>query len=364
MDLGNQDVTRSADLTSQHSNVMAEFMGIKMNSPVIAGSCPRNLDFESVRQLISAGVGAIVLPSILQEQLVYQSLVKSEPLHATGHSGHEPQQDRYNGGPEEYLKSIQAMKATFAVPTIASIHGASTGAWLDYARSIQDSGADALEVNWQTGRCDPNERGDQVETRMLRWVEKVRASVTIPIAFKMSQRFTNIASIALKLQDAGVNGLVLFAHRPQWDVDIDRGHWTIGWELSPIHSLGSTLEGLVETRTQRLTIPIAASGGVRTGDDTIKTLMAGADVAMVVSEIYRQGPDAIHDILAGIQRFLRQNHHASLKLFLETRPNFDQLPNYSMRSEIVDPLTSSQNYLDPTPVARVISGDGFGHPNC
>lgn len=344
-------------------SLASSFMGLKMNSPVIAGSCPLHINMERIRLLENAGIGAVVLPSILQEQLVYQSILQSSPLEAVERSGHSRQQDRYNGGPDEYLKTIGAIKTEFHLPLVASMHGSSTGDWLDYAIRIQDSGADALELNWQIGRCDPTESGEQVENRMLHWVAQIRRKVTIPLAFKMNARFTNPAAIAVKLQNVGINGLVLFAHRPHWDVDIDRRHWTIGWELSPITSLGHTLEGLVETHSKELSIPVVASGGIRSGEDAIKAMIAGADVVMMVSELYRQGPDGVKDVLAGIQRYLDANHLASLEAFFQTRPDFEHRPSNSMRSEIVDPLTSSNRYTDPTPVARQIHGDCFGHPS-
>lgn len=339
------------------------FMGIRMQSPVIAGSSPLNINFESIRQLVMAGVGAVVLPSILQEQLIYQSMVKLNPTEAVEQSGHKPQHDLYNGGPDEYLKTIKSVKAGFQIPLIASMHGATNGEWLDFARKIEDSGADGLELNWQSGRCDPHESSAQVEARMLQWVEEVRTKVTIPIAFKMNARFTNPTSIAIQLQDIGVNGLVLFAHHPHWDIDIDRKHWTIGWELTPTTSLGRTLEGLVATCSSDLRISVAASGGVRTGKDSIKAMIAGADVVMIVSELYRQGADAVNDILAEIQRYLDTHSHPSLEAFLSSRPFFADHQNHSFRSEIVDPLTSCLDYRDPTPITKHITGDAFGHPS-
>ena len=344
-------------------SLSTSFMGLELESPLIAGSCPRNIDFESTRIMVASGIGAIMLPSILQEQIVYQSLIKTDPIAAIEQSGHAPQQDQYNGGTEEYLETIRRMKREYSLPTIASMHGASTGNWLDFAAKMQESGADAIVLNWQIGRCNPNESGEQVEARMLEWVSQIRSRLTVPIAFQMNERFTNPASTALRLQNAGVNGLILFAHRPHWDVDSDRRQWTIGWELTPIGALGKTLDGLVETNTSGLNIQLAASGGIRTGDDVIKTMIAGADVAIVVSEIYRQGPIAIDTILAGIRRFLEPNHYDSLQSFLQTRPNLDERPTYEMRSEIIDPLTSSNKYQDPTPLVEQITGDRFGHPS-
>ena len=255
------------------------------------------------------------------------------------------------------------MKQEYSVPIIASLHGESTGPWLDYAMEIQQSGADAIELNWQTGRCDPNESGEHVEQRLLDWVSQVRSRVSIPIAFKMNHRFTNLAYTALRLQNAGVNGLVLFAHCTHWDVDNDRKCWTVGWELSPIGALSKTLEGLVETNTSGLNIPLAASGGVRTGEDVIKTMIAGADVAMVVSETYRRGADAIKEILSGVQRYLDNSQSQSLQSFMKSRPKSEDRPSHAMRSEIVDPLTVSTNFHDPTPMPIQLTGDRYGHPS-
>jgi len=348
---------------TDEASLSTSYMGLRLASPLIAGSCPMNIDFEFTRLMVASGIGAIVLPSILQEQIVYQSMIKTNPIAAIEKSGHTPQQDRYNGGTKEYLETIERMKREYSIPIIASMHGASTGVWLDFAVEIQGSGADALELNWQIGRCDPNESGEQVEARMLEWVSQIRSRVTIPIAFKMNDRFTNPAYTAIRLQNAGVNGLILFAHRPHWDVDSDRRQWTIGWELTPIGALGKTLEGLVEINTIGLNIPLAASGGIRTGDDVVKTMITGADVAVVVSEIYRQGPNSIDAILAGVRRFLDTNHYRSIQSFVQSRSNLDDRPRYEMRSEIIDPLTSPIKYQDPSPVIEPITGDRFGHPS-
>jgi dihydroorotate dehydrogenase (fumarate) len=288
-----------------NATLTASYMGIELKSPIIVGPCPLTLSPQLTSQFIDAGVGAITLPSILQEQLVYASMKQTNPIAAIEQSGYCPQQDRYNAGPDEYLKTIQCMKAQNAVPIIASIHGASLGAWLDFVKQVETSGADALELNWQIGRCEPDVTSSQIENRMIEFVRQVRARVTIPIAVKVSDRFPNLTGIAIRLQKEGANGLILFSHRPQWDVDTDRKHWTVRWELTPIGSLGRTIEGIVEVHSADLKVSIAASGGVRSGDDAIKTIIAGSDVAMVVSEVYRQGPDAIREINAGIQRFLR-----------------------------------------------------------
>ncbi|MDA8743533.1 dihydroorotate dehydrogenase-like protein [Rubripirellula amarantea] len=343
------------------SELSANYLGLQLDSPVIVGSCPLTMSPESVRQFVLAGAGAIVLPSILQEQIVHQQLQASDPMAAIEQSGYQPQQDKYNGGVDCYLKTLELLKQRESVPIIASINGGASGKWLDFAKQIESSGADALELNWQPIITNPDEPAAEVESKLCDIVHKLCASVTIPVAVKLNQRFTNLAAIAHQMKTCGAKGLVLFTHVPHWDVSIDRMHWTIRWELSPTDSLGSILEGIVRARTNGLGMSIAASGGVRTGEDAIKSMIAGADVVMVTSEIYREGPDAIRKISTAIARFLDTSRFDSLQSFLKARPKVELGPERLMRLEYVDPLSRSNHYFDPTPVADINRGDSFGH---
>ncbi len=339
-----------------------KYLGLELSSPVIVGSCPLTINPESVRQCVLAGAGAVVLPSMLQEQIVYRQLQSSDPTVAIARSGYQPQQDKYNGGVDSYLATIAESKKLEQVPIIASLNGGSSGPWLEYAKQIEVSGADALELNWQPMIADPNVTSAEVEQQLCELVQSLCASVTIPVAVKLNQRFANLASIAHQLQDAGAKGLILFTHLPRWDVSVDRMLWTIRWELSPLNSLGTILEGIVRARSGGLHISIAASGGVRAGEDAIKAMIAGADVVMVTSEIYRTGPGAISNIVEGITRYLDCSRYDSVAAFQQARPAVPLNDERMMRMEYVDPLTRSGNYFDPTPVAATHSGDAFGHP--
>jgi len=343
------------------SELSTNYLGMQLHSPVIVGSCPLTIEPETVRQFVEAGAGAIVLPSILQEQIVHAELQLTDPQAAAERSGYQPQQDKYNGGVERYLATIAQLKTTITVPVIASINVATAGNWLDYVKKIEASGAHALELNWQPIYIDPDESSEQVENTLCDIVHQVSTSVQIPVAVKINHCFANLASIARKLHGAGAQGLILFTHLPQWDVCVDRMHWTIRWELSPIDSLGRVLEGIVRARTGGLAIPIAASGGIRTAEDAIKTMVAGADVVMVTSEIYREGPEVIRKIVEGINQFLGTSPYESLQAFQQARPEVQLGPRRLMRLEYVDPLTRSDHFYDPTPLAATEIGDSFGH---
>ncbi|EMI18587.1 dihydroorotate dehydrogenase 2 [Rhodopirellula maiorica SM1] len=337
------------------------YLGMELESPVLVGSCPLTMELETVRQLVDAGAGAIVLPSILQEQILYSRLLKNSPEHAIERSGYQPQQDRFNGGTEKYLQTIETLRANESVPIIASMDGIDDGDWIGYAKEIEASGANALEFNWHPAIFSPSESAEEIEERVCVIVRHLCASVSIPVAVKLSQRFTNLASMARKLQIAGADGVVLFSHLPQWDVSVDRGHWTIRWELSPINSLGLILEGIVRTRASEMDLQIAASGGVRSAEDAIKTMIAGADVVMVTSEVYREGPEVIRNIVQGISKFLDTGPYPSLADFLHARPVVKLGPKHLMRLSFVDPHTRSEPYFDPTPVVTSDTGDAFGH---
>ena len=337
------------------------YLGLSLDSPIVVGACPLTIQPETVRQLVGAGAGAVVLPSILQEQIVYRNLKASDQLAAISKSGYQPQQDSYNGGADNYLDSIESLKRTCNVPIIASMNGASKGDWLEYGKEIQSAGADALEVNVQSRIHDPETTSDTIEADLCDMVADLVNQVSIPVAVKTHQRYTNLASMAYQLRDAGAKGIVLFTHFPHWDVCIERKHWTIRWELSPIDSLGAILEGIVRVHNADLGISVAASGGLSTGEDVIKAMIAGADVAMVTSAIYREGPDAVHSIVCGIEHYLRANHYKSLCEFQDSRPPAEISPERMMRLEIVDPLTRSDTFFDPTPVASHNTGDVYGH---
>jgi dihydroorotate dehydrogenase (fumarate) len=337
------------------------YLGLELSSPVIVGACPLSIEPETVRQLINAGAGAIVLPSVMQEQLIHRLMKPTDPLGAIERSGYQPQQDKYNGGADNYLRSIELLKRSCTVPVIASLNGASLGDWLDYAKEIEAAGADALECNVQTVNFDPESTSNEIESGLCEIVASVVSRVSIPVAVKLSQRYTNLASMARQLKETGAKGLVLFTHQPHWDVCTDRKHWTICWELSPVDSLGGVLEGIVRIHGGKLGLSIAASGGVATSQDAIKAMIAGADVVMVTSAIYREGPGAIRNMVNGIQRYLGIHHHPTLQDFQASRPTADIDSERTMRLEYVDPLTRSKAYFDPAPTTSQTTGDAFGH---
>ncbi|TWU30563.1 dihydroorotate dehydrogenase-like protein [Novipirellula artificiosorum] len=343
------------------SDLATTYLGMQLDSPVIVGACHLTIEPETVRQMVFAGAGAVVMPSMMQEQIVYQNLLDVDPDTAAQRSGYQPQQDNYNGGPTVYLDTIRELKAHTKVPIIGSLNGTSVGEWMSFATLIEAAGADAIELNFQPRISDPKQSAESIESEMCDMAHKVCESVTIPVAVKMSRRLTNLASCAHRIKNNGAQGVILFAHQPRWDIDIDRMQWTVRWELTPDDWISRTLEGIVRARSGGLGISIAASGGIRTSEDAIKAIIAGADVVMVTSEIFREGPDVIRKILSGLEQFMATKSYGSLKEFKQSRIPVETEASHWRQLEYLEPLTLSKQFVDRTPGMVHDTGDSFGH---
>lgn len=337
-----------------------EYLTLRLDSPVVVGACPLTMEPESLRQMVACGAGAVVLPSIFQEQLSQRNHSTRDYLQATP-LRLESRQRSYNAGPDKYLTAIEETKRRSAVPVIASLNGYCDGAWLDYAERIEASGADALELNIQPVFADPRQSTEEIERELVAIVRRVCKRVAIPVAVKTTRNFTSLANMLRRFQSAGAAGVVLFAHELHWDFAIGQRQWTTDWELTPVDSLGATLAGVVQARAADLDMSIAASGGVRTAEDAIKVMLAGADVAMITSEIYRTGPAAISRIVQGLERYLETAGLPTLTQFRRVRPTPVFRSQSMLRNDYLVPLTRSLSYRDPTPVATRQTGDRYGH---
>jgi dihydroorotate dehydrogenase (fumarate) len=324
------------------------------------------MDPEKLRQMIACGAGAVVLPSIFQEQLSADSPLPLDPVAAADLAAQDLSQQTYNRGPDQYLSSIQEIKRLSTVPVIANLNGYSEGPWLDFAQQMAAAGADALELNLQPVIANPQESAETIEARLatliLRVCQRVSIqSVSIPVAVKTTRHFTNVAHMLERIRSAGAAGVVLFAHEVHWDVAIDRLQQTSHWELTPAESVGPTIAGIIQARSGAADLSVAASGGVRTCEDAVKVMIAGADVVMVTSEIYRAGPCAISRIVQGLERYLDTHSFGSFQDFLRARPSPQLRTQHLHRLDYLDPLTNSENYRDPSPIIDQHSGDRYGH---
>ncbi len=342
-------------------NTTAEYLGLQLTSPIVIGSSSLTRNPEDVRELAIAGAGAIVLPSLFEEQVVHQLILdgkqpreNEELVEAASYTESE---DEYNGGPQEYLELITRLKGTTAIPVIASLNGCTDGRWLGIASDIEQAGADAIEITLESDVTDASLGADQVEEQMLSCVGELCDLVTIPISVKLSPFHTNLANLAWRLTEAGVTGIVCFAHDPIWEIATDRIEATMKWELTPAGCVNPTIAGLIRVRSGGPPISLAASGGISAPADLIRTILAGADVGMITSEIYRSGPDAVAHLLDGLHSYLERHGFDSFAALTQGRPK----PKRSARKLRVDCLTHDQEFVDPTPRLPTQTGDRWGH---
>lgn len=292
------------------------YLGLRLAGPFMPGASPMADQLDWVKRLEDAGASAIVLSSLFEEQItreqegmVYHMAV-TEGVTAEALS-YFPQPDDFMFGPEQYLEQVRKVKQAVAIPVIASLNGTTSEGWLDYARKIQDAGADALELNVYFLATDPAISGDVVERRVSNVLRVVKRAVTIPVAVKLSPFFSSLSHFAQELDGLGANGLVLFNRFYQPDIDID------ALEVAPVLRLSDSSELPLRLRwlailSGRLKASLAVSGGVHTASDAVKSIMAGADVVQVVSALIKNGPEYLGALRQGLTEWMEEHEYESL----------------------------------------------------
>lgn len=286
-----------ADLTTR-------YLGLKLSNPLIVGACPLTGDMTSLQQLETAGAAALVLPSLFEEQIQTGGKRPSDiaAAHRSPWAGANNLND-YNAGPDAYLRHIELAKANVSVPVIASLNGSTRGGWVEFARLIEAAGADAIELNIFYIPTDIRTTSGEVEQRHLDIVELVRAAVNVPLAVKIGPYFAALPHFADRLATAGADGLVLFNRFFEPEFDLNTFDIRPHIEFSRQAEMRHPLRWIAILRNQ-LKLSLAATSGIHDVHDVIKAVLAGADVAMLVSSLLRYGPDHLGRLLAGLQGWL------------------------------------------------------------
>jgi dihydroorotate dehydrogenase (fumarate) len=269
-----------------------------------------------VRKLEDAGISAVVMYSLFEEQITHESLALDFFLNQGTESFAEaityfPDLDHYNVGPESYLELIRKHKEAVDIPVIASLNGISTGGWIKYAQMMEQAGADALELNIYHIPTNPDVTAQELEQAYVDLVHDVRKQVHIPLAVKLSPFFTSLPNLAKRLVSAGANGLVLFNRFYQPDLDIET------LEVVPSLSLSTSEELRLPLRWTailfgRIQADLALTTGVHTAHDVVKAVMAGANVAMTTSELLHNGVGRASEILSDVQAWLEEYEYESI----------------------------------------------------
>lgn len=292
------------------------YMKMRLRTPLVASASPLSRELGGIRQLEDAGASAIVLYSLFEEQLRRDALELEHHLAAGTESFAEsltyfPQPFEFSTGPEGYLKHIAKAKEAVQVPIIASLNGATTGGWTEFARQIEQAGADAIECNIYFIPTDMDMPAHVVEKIYLDIVRGVRSSVRIPVAVKLSPFFSNMAYMAKRVDEAGANALVLFNRFYQPDIDLEE------LELRPSVALSTpqdsrlplTWIGILYGKIQA---SLAATSGVHEAEDVVKLLMAGADVTMMCSGLLRHGVNHLRQVARGLRDWMEIHEYESV----------------------------------------------------
>lgn len=292
------------------------YLGLPLKNPVMPGASPLAGQLDTVRRLEDAGAAAIVVQSLFEEQITNDQIAEFAHTEHPAESFSEavsyfPRMEDYAFGPDRYLEQIARIKQSVDIPVIGSLNGVSLGGWTEYARLIEQAGADALELNVYYIATDPDEPGLAVEKRTLDILQAVKESITIPVAVKLSPFFSSPGHFAKQLDALGAAGVILFNRFYQPDIDIEELEATHRLDLSNSTELRLRLRWAAILHGH-LKADIAVSGGVHTVEDIIKAIMCGANAVQVVSCLLKYGPSHIGSLINGLSHWLEDHEYESL----------------------------------------------------
>ena len=299
------------------SDLSSRYLGLALKNPLVASASPLSRQLDSARHLEDAGISALVMYSLWEEDLLAEERQYERFMHhqALGHgeaSSFLPPQPEFQSSLDQYLEQLQSLKAHLDIPVIASLNGVSETGWVGYGRDLQDAGADALEINVYYIAADRDETSLEVERRYLDVLAHLEDAVSIPVSIKLSPQFSSPLHFAHHLHQAGANGLVIFNRFYQSDIDLD------SLSVEPHLQLSDPYEALLRIRWAAilrgmLDIDIAVTGGFHRWEDVIKALLVGANAVQLCSTLLTHGPDAVPGLLASMERWLDEKEYESVQ---------------------------------------------------
>lgn len=299
-------------------NLETKYLGLTLKNPLVPSASPLSNRLDIVKQMEDSGASAVVMYSLFEEQINRENVALDHILTSSGEGYAEaisyfPNPGVYhNLQAEDYLTHIQKLKESVDIPVIASLNGVSEGGWINYAEKMQQAGADALELNIYYIAADPSESSEEVEQKYLNDLKAVKKNITIPVAVKVAPYFSSFANMAIRLEKAGADGLVLFNRFYQPDIDLEN------LEVSPSLKLSSSFEKRLPLRwiamlRPHLSASLAATTGIHNADDVIKMLLTGADVTMMASVLLEKGIDTLGEMRTGLLQFMEEKEYSSVE---------------------------------------------------
>ncbi len=297
-------------------DLSTQYLGLTLKNPLVVAACPLCGEADTLRRLEDAGAAAAVLSSLFEEQIEHDEqevnrLYEYQTESFAESLTHFPELPAYHSGTKECLDLIEAAKKQVRMPIIGSLNGASAGGWTKYAKSMQDAGVDALELNIYFIPTDPAQASKAAEDRYAELVAAVKDCISVPLSVKIGPYFTSIPGMVRRIAEAGADGLVLFNRFLEPDIDLESLQVAPNLVLSSRHELRLALRWIAIIRDQTR-VSLAATGGVHFADDVIKALLAGADVVQMATALLRYGPPYLGKLLEEIERWLTDHEYDSV----------------------------------------------------
>lgn len=336
------------------ADLSTNYMGLKLKNPIIAGSSNLSLDINNIKALEKAGIGAIVYKSLFEEQVNFESADLDEELQMYNERHAEmikihPEME--HAGPKEFLLQLNRLKENSTVPIIASINAIYEETWVEYAKLIEETGVDAIELNLYKSLKKADDTAEQVENHKLDIIKAVKKAVKIPVSVKLGSFYSNLLNFIHQVDQTGINGLVLFNKLFEPEIDINEEKPVFPFNLSNKgdHKLALRYTGLLHGNVKA---DICSSSGIFDSEDVIKMLLAGADVVQVVSTLYKNKIEHVSTILQGVEDWMDKKGYKSIDDFRgKLSRNKYKDPFVYMRGQYVDALlNSADNILKKHPV--------------
>jgi dihydroorotate dehydrogenase (fumarate) len=297
------------------TDLTTKYLGLELKNPLVASASALSKKTSMVKRMEDAGISAVVMYSLFEEQIIHDSkafnyfMTRGTDRFAES-LDYFPDMEKFNVGPDQYLELIRKHKAAVDIPVIGSLNGVTTGGWIEYAQKMEEAGADALELNNYYIPTNPKLSASELEDNLVQLVKDVTESVEVPVSVKLSPFYTALPNLAQRLVDAGAAGLVLFNRFIQPDLDIEN------LEVDTTLYLSTSAELLLPLRWvailySAVKADLALTSGVHTAEDLVKSVMAGASVAMVASEFVANGPERAREMLSGMENWMTAYEYES-----------------------------------------------------
>ncbi|MGA2261525.1 MAG: dihydroorotate dehydrogenase-like protein [Acidobacteriota bacterium] len=298
-------------------DLSTRYLGMNLRTPLVPSASPLSDSLDNIKRMEDAGASAVVLYSLFEEQLTREREALDYHLARGTESFAEsltyfPAPEAFRAGPEGYLEKIRKAKAAVGIPIIASLNGASIGGWVEYAKKMEEAGADALELNVYFIPTDPARSSAEIEQTYLDILKAVKFVVSIPVALKLSPFFSSMSYMARRFDEAGANALVLFNRFYQPDLDLENLEIRPNILLSTPQALRLPLRW-VAILYGRVKADLAATSGIHSSEDVLKVLLAGGSVAQLCSVLLRHGVGQIREVEKGIVEWMEKHEYESVR---------------------------------------------------